>query len=558
MIRYIYIAIFLFFTCSTLEAQYIEPLKIPLFLSGNFGELRNDHFHSGIDLKTQGTTNIPVYAVEKGHVSRILVSPTGFGYALYVDHPDGRTSVYAHLDRFTSKIADYVKEKQYENESFRVDLQLDSDVFPVEKGKIIAYSGNSGSSGGPHLHFEIRDTKSAAVLDPLSFYKEKIKDTRPPEIRGIAIYPMLEEGCVNGAIKTLRMTVSRDKTGNHQAIKQKIEAWGTIGVGIKAYDRMNGANNIYGVKKVRLLVDEEEIFCSEINSFQFHQSRMINSYIDFEAWRNKREFFMKSFVETGNTLPFFKTANNGFIKINEEKTYSLRYILEDVYGNQTSYSFSIVGKEQKIPKTQCYNRAGWYEDFHFQNDNFFISIPKGNLFTDICFTAAQTADEKYLSDQYRVCESPVPLYHSAEIGIRLKKDIYKNKLQYGIVKLDGESDKWEGGRYENGFIKTNIRELGGNYAIDIDSLAPEVVPIQAESWVSRGVIRMKVTDNKSGMKLCRGTIGDKFVLFENDVKSNIYSYKIDKKRTGSGKKEFVFVAIDNCGNETIYYQTIQL
>ena len=194
--------IFLFILISislNLSAQniYRSPLDIPLILSANFGELRPNHFHSGVDFKTQGVVNKPVYSIEDGYVSRISVSPSGYGLAIYVDHPStGQTSVYGHINKFTPKITKYIKEKQYEQEAYKIDLKLSANEFPVKKGDLIAYSGNTGSSGGPHVHFEIRNTSDQLALDPLVYYKDRIEDTQAPLIKGIAIYASEGKGAV--------------------------------------------------------------------------------------------------------------------------------------------------------------------------------------------------------------------------------------------------------------------------------------------------------------------------------------------------------------------------
>jgi hypothetical protein len=322
----LYSAIFLSLITLSLRSQsFISPLKIPPALSANFGELRNNHFHSGLDFKTQQTVNKPVFAAEDGYISRIGVSPGGFGLSLYIDHPSGFTTVYGHLNRFSPEIAEYVIEQQYLKESYQVTLFPDKGRFAVKKGEQIALSSNSGGSGGPHLHFEIRETKTQDPLDPLLFIGKILEDTRKPEIRGLAFYPLKEKGVVNSISDPAYININHTKTGEALPLAKHIEAWGQIGIGVKAYDRMNGQNNIYGVKHIRLFVDSVLIYSSKIDRFSFEKTRMINSFIDFEEWREKNSFFMKSYIEPGNNLPVYnKVINQGYIEIDKDRNYIMR------------------------------------------------------------------------------------------------------------------------------------------------------------------------------------------------------------------------------------------
>lgn len=537
---------------SNIYSQYLEPVKIPILLSGGFGELRNNHFHSGIDIKTEGKVDLPVYAVENGFVSRINVSPSGYGLALYIDHPDGRTSVYAHLNSFSSQISEYVKNKQYEQETYRIELYPDSSDFPVKKGEQIALSGNSGSSGGPHLHFEFRDTETQAPIDPLPFYKEKIKDTRAPEIRAIAVYPFRGNGIVNNSFSPLRININRDKNGKYLPVDQEIEAWGTIAFGIKAYDRMNGVNNIYGVKSIKLMVDSVEIFRYDMGSFLFSETRMLNSFIDFTEWKNNKSIFMKSYLDPGNKLPFFVTENDGYFSVNEERDYQVLYELEDECANKSSFSFTIKGKEQPVgEKNTCKNLMRRGRDNEYADDYFSIYIPKENLYANICFDMQRTESADFYSDKYQINKSFVPLHDFVDIAIKIHNDTLENKNQYGLVKITEKRNIWVGGKYENGFLKAQIRELGDEYAVDTDNKAPVITALAPENWTKTGLVKIKLTDDKSGLKSFRGTIDGKFVLFEHDMKSSTYTYKIDTKRIEKGRKhELKFSAEDYCGNRS--------
>lgn len=548
---FFYISIFIF---PCFSQQYIHPVNIPPALSGNFGELRNNHFHSGIDYKTQQTVNKPIMAIEDGYVSRINVSPGGYGLALYIDHPaTGHTSVYGHLNSFSKKIADYVKSKQYEQESYRVELYPEKNELTVTRGEQIALSGNTGSSGGPHLHFEIRDTRNQNPLDVLEFVP-RIPDTRKPDLRGIAFYPVQGKGVVNGSANPTRLTISKDNAGNPLGLGRSISAWGRIGVGVKAYDRMNGQNNIYGVKFVRLFVDNELIYTSTMRRFSFDKTRMLNSFVDFEDWRLRNSFFMKSFIEPGNTLPLYKATNNGYIDINEEKNYRLRYELEDHSGNTLSYSFTIQGKNTAIPeKPACNNPMTWSLNNSYMDYGFALTIPAGNLYTDICFSHSSTKNGSFLSDVHLVNNNRIPLHTNAKMWIKLTTDTLANKSQYGIVTVNNNGTRsWVGGTYKNGGMETTIRELGFRYAVMADSAPPTITPVEPANWTSRRQIRIRLSDNLSGIASHRGEINGQFVLFSHDMKSSVYTYVFDDSRLTRGPQELVFTATDGAGNMAEY------
>ena len=487
-----YIAI-LFFFIQTISAQQLrQPFDFPILLSGNFGELRNNHFHSGIDFKTQGVEGKPIHAVQDGYVSRISVSPWGYGNGLYLTHPDGTTTVYGHLQRFAPSIARYIKTQQYEQESFNVNLFLDPDQLPVKKGEIVAYSGNTGSSGGPHLHFEVRDTESEEVLDPIEYFKEKITDTRAPKIQGILVCPQPGKGVVNGSSRKLELKPVTAKNGK-QTITGKIEAWGEIGLAVKAYDYMDNTTNIYGVKDITLRQDSQIIYHSNLNRFAFDETRYLNSYVDYEEW-----------------------------------------------------------KEQEIPEIETEGT----ELFHWMADNRFgakgirMTIPKGNLYDDLYFRYSVKEDSTALADTHILHNRPVPLHSSARLSLRLRVDTLENKQQYGIIRTQKGRRSWIGGTYRNGWIDGTIKELG-NYTVGQDLKAPTITPLGANTWISKQAFVFRLSDNLSGVQTYRGEIDGQYVLFEMNSKS-VITYKFDKERLEKGKHTLKLTVTDAAGNRSEY------
>jgi murein DD-endopeptidase MepM/ murein hydrolase activator NlpD len=530
--------------------EWRNPFNFPVLLSGSFAELRSDHFHAGIDFKTQNVEGKPVHAVQDGYVSRIVVSPWGYGNALYLNHPNGTTTVYGHLQRFANRIAAYVKEQQYAQESFAVDLTLTPEQFPVQKGQSIALAGNTGSSAGPHLHFEIRNTETGMLYDPLEYYKEQTTDTRPPKIEGFMVYPMEGRGVVNGSSRKKELKLLTTKNGK-QAPSAEIEAWGDIALAVKAYDYMNGTSNIYGVRRLAMAIDSQVVFSSNTDCFLPAETRYINSFIDYEEWKEHRAFFMKTFVEPGNRLSFIKHANRGVIRIDEERTYRVVFRLRDLFGNLTQYTLAIKGKKQDIPAPFT---EGEY--FHWKSENRFgakgvrLVIPSGNLYDDIYFRYA-VQNTSSPAGVHSLHIPSVPLHNKAQLSLFLQTDTATNKRQYGIVRMQNKRAFWVGGTYRNGWIDTDIREFG-SYTILQDLRPPLITPVRPATWVGSQRITLRITDALSGVHSYRGEIDGKFALFEFDGKKSLVTYRFDKTRLEKGKHELVFTLTDACGNRSEY------
>ena len=330
------------------EGYYQFPIRTGSqnFLSGTMGELRSSHFHAGLDIKTQGTVGLEVYAAASGYVSRIKVATGGYGNALYILHPNGTTTVYAHLQKYNQEIADYVRKTQYDRESFEVEMYPEKNQFQVKKGEVIGYSGNSGSSGGPHLHFEIRDQQQRPI-NPLKYRFSEIRDNIAPEVRRIALRTMDRQSRINNQFGRFEFRVL--KQGNKYTIPVPITASGNIGVEILTHDKLNGANNRNGVPCMELKFDDQQAFQQNLQQFKFSETRSILIHMDYKTAQEKGQRFVKMYIDNGNELPFYETNDNrGVLSMIQDSTHQVQIGLWDIYNNHSEVNFEITGAEPEM------------------------------------------------------------------------------------------------------------------------------------------------------------------------------------------------------------------
>ncbi len=518
-----------------------QPMDLPLELSANFGELRPNHFHSGLDMKTQQKVGQPVYSVYDGYVSRISVSATGYGNCLYVNHPEiGLTSVYGHLENsFIPELDSILKERQYAEQRFDVDFLLEPDACPVKKGDRIATSGNSGSSGGPHLHFEIRDMKTEIVMDAQRFYY--IKDTTSPSFHRIFITPVPGEGVVAGNAIT--------KDYSMEQLKTPVKAYGRIGIGVKANEYMTGTANIYGVHTLKMEVDGKTKFSYNIEQFSFDSTRYINSFIDYELWRKGRGMVMKTYLPENHCTEFIREqTDGGYLLIDENRDYKVKLTITDYRNNVSTFDFTIRGDSTVIPIVSAYN-GGRYFMWNFSNsiieDDFYFNMPKGSLYNTLYFKYKCKVDSTACSNIHQVHYASVPLQKYADIKIKLTNDTLVNKNQYYIgYSVDGRYYSYSKGSYDNGWMVGTTRALGF-YRVLTDQTKPTLKYL----GVKANTIKFSASDDESELDRFEGYIDGKWAPFYHDAKSHSITYTFDKKRAESGKKHSVSLTVyDHCGN----------
>jgi murein DD-endopeptidase MepM/ murein hydrolase activator NlpD len=540
--------------------SFHPPVNIPIFLSGNFGEIRSDHFHSGIDIKTQGTVGHPVFSVEKGYVSRIKVQANGYGNSIYITHPNGYTSVYGHLDGYRDDIAAYVKKVQYKRESFPVDLYLEPGVFQLDRGEFLAYSGNTGGSSGPHLHFEIRTASNQHPTNVLK-YNFDIEDRRAPKFLSLFIYPLDQQGQVNG---------SRDKFSSSLVIDNgvytipwttKVSASGKLGISVEVFDYLNGASNRCGVYSLEYYQDDQLVYRHLMDEFAFSETRYINAHIDYEERvRNGTKAHRLHRLPNDRLRIYDALENNGELLINEERNYKMRIVAKDVAGNQSELAFTVSGNlvqqsESQAPDPGVILKAK--ESNTFDQDPVTLFFPKNALYRDMEFNfESSPPSHGSLSKFYHIGNEEVPVHlpYTLSIKTELSNPEFRDKLL--IVNLNDDNElSSAGGEFSNGKVTTSLRNFG-KYAIGIDTIAPEIRPIGGEimgDLTGSESIKFLISDELSDIHTYDGYIDNKWVLFEYDLKNDLLFYLIDKERIElNTEHELELYVTDSKGNTNLY------
>lgn len=523
---------------DTDKPSFIPPFDFPITFSGNFGEIRANHFHGGLDFKTGGTIGKPVRALADGYISRIRVTH-GSGYVLDVAYDNGYSTINRHLSAFVGDVARRVEDLQYEKESWEVEITPEPDEYPVKAGQIIALSGNTGYSFGPHLHLDMIETATDEYIDPLPFFMDKVKDKTAPRAEGIMLFPQPGKGVVEG--KQTRRAFPAHPT-------KPIIAWGLIGAGIRAYDYMDGVQNKYGVKAVILEVDGEEVFRSTVDRFAYEENRYINS------WTHGQ--YMKSFIEPGNRLRMLQASNGnrGLVEINEERPYRFVYTLSDALGNTSKVRFTVQGQKTTIAPVEHREKYAlkWDKVNYLQEPGLELVIPKGMLYDDVLLNYSVRADSGDIAFTYQLNDTRIPMHGTCDLRIGLRRRPVEDMAKYYVAGVTARGGKYRiGGKYEDGVMKVRIRDLG-TYTVAVDTVPPVITPLNQAQWGRTGKIIFKAKDKETGINTYRGTIDGKYALFgkPNSISGNLVC-ELDPKHVEKGGKHVVEMTVtDGCGNRT--------
>lgn len=525
-----------------------NPLDIPILLSGSFGELRSNHFHSGLDIKTQGKEGLPVYAAADGYVSRIKVQQFGYGKALYITHPNGYTTVYAHLKKFVPEVEDYVKSVQYKKESYATgNLFFKEGEFQYKKGDIIAYSGDTGGSGGPHLHFEIRDTETENIINPL-YFGINVNDTIPPTIRGLKVYPVASDTRINDKRQDFQIPIKKNADGSFSA--DRITANSSIGFALDIYDRFNGAYNRNGIYSLEMLVNGKLYFYYNVETFSFSESKYLNLHIDYKHYKKYKRRYQKLFKESSNKLSTYKNLiNNGKLTVEPKSNYIVYLIVKDFAGNSSSVRIPILGKEsntifdKQIDTTKFKVVAKNFTKFNF--NEFSVAFPKNTFYKD------EYLDIKFEKGIAKIHTPTIPLDKNYTLTFNVKKYNDAEKQQLYIANLEyPKYPRYQYTRKRDSTFFTTTKTLG-NYTLLSDKIKPRISLLywKNNQWISNfKTLKVKISDIGSGIKNWRATIDGKWILMEYNHKKGILTYNFNDKKLVGSKHIFKIVVSDNVGN----------
>ena len=479
------------------------PVKIPLKLSGNFGELRSSGFHSGIDIKTLGKEGVEIKSIDDGYISRISISLSGFGKAIYITHPNGFTSVYAHLSRFNEKIEKFIRPYQYQKKSFVINKFLKKNEFIISKDDIIGFSGNTGSSFGPHLHFEIRKSLENLPINPLRF-GYPIDDTIPPTIRGLFLYKIGEKF-------NKRKKINIKKISSNKFQSEPIKSNGSFGFGVISDDRQNKSYNINGTYNYKLIKNDSTEFEIEFDNFSFDEKAYQMKLMDYGYYVDKKSRLIKIFNNNGLKTNFIKSKNSGIIDVVENDSIKIKIVLSDYSNNKTQVNINLIGSKDSLD--YYYDDFSHFnsfvknsKDFNFYENGAEVKIKK-NTFNNDTFL-----DISYLTDTLYIINPKVYAFKSIEISMPQK---VQNSKQTYIAHEDNEGNKIFAGqtRINRNFrFKTN--NLGKFYE-DIDSIAPTIKQLKRKNKIS-----FQIKDEETGVKKYDVFVNGNWHLFEYEPKRN--------------------------------------
>ncbi len=537
------------------QDYFRNPLDITLVLSGTFGELRSSHFHSGLDIKTQQKQGLKVYAAAEGYVSRIKISHYGYGKAIYITHPNGYTTVYGHLQKFSDRLEKYIKECQYDKESFEVEVFPSSEELIIAPNEVIAYSGNTGGSGGPHLHFEIRDNQERP-MNPMLFGIEA-KDTKRPFVSAVFAYPKDENAVINGKNKRVPLRLIPQKSGDYEV--EKITAFGNIGFGVTSYDKQDLAPNNNGVSNIETFFNGNKSLEIDFKRFSFSESKHIKRLIDYEYYKTKRSRIQKLFIQKNNPLSLYKDAyDDGYIRVEDSTSSVYKIRIRDFEGNETWVNIPVNGKYEKpnetlldidAKKTLVYSN----QPTTLQSGNVTVNFYENTVYDDVFI------DFKVSSDTIHLHKDNIPLQKNFYINYDLSNYKVEHLDKIFIARLYGY---YKRPSYVHTKRKGNILSAGsktlGLYTLVMDTVAPTIKPVnfQNKKWLSKyRYLKVKIDDELSGISKYRATVNGEWILMEYDYKTKMLVHDFNDNIVKDTKNELKIIVTDNVGNSSTFEAT---
>lgn len=544
------------FSCilqDNLQTNYHAPLNIPLILAANFGELRPNHFHMGVDFKTNGVEGLSLYSIESGYISRIKISPYGYGKVIYIDHPNGITSVYAHCSKFLGKLDSIVKATQEKEQNFEIEIFFTAIDLPVKRGEIIALSGNSGSSTAPHLHFELRNTKTEEALNPLK-YGFNISDHKAPEIKAVKVYSLTNEGYqIPGKSKIVNVT--KGKYGYYiggdllQIPADFCLEHGGIGFAFDVVDYLDGAANVCGLYGNILKNGNDTVFCQAIDKISFDHSRYVNSHKDYHEYDQSKRKFHKSFKTQHNPLTIYLSNKLGVLNVKPGDSLSINYSAYDVKGNRTELKFKVRVLPGKMNATTTIFPSWkyFYPDsiYHFQNEQIEFTADKHTFYEP-------TVKNLSLTTPYSFGDPKQPIQYPVHVKMKLPvSSIDRSKYYISVISSASKSSVLTS-TIEADFIVAESKFLG-IFKINIDTIAPSLSPLNfqaVDSICKKLRLSWKVLENQTELVDYDLFIDGKWYVLEYESKGDYLFFDRPKELIGRHKMELIVK--DSCGNVKVW------
>lgn len=524
----------------------------PSTIVGNFGEPRKAHFHTGLDFRTNQEEGHVIFAAAGGYISRINVSGAGYGNALYITHPNGYVTVYAHLREFHPKIIRRLRKEQYDRESFSVDFILTPNELPVSKGDTIALSGNTGGSGGPHLHFEIRDTLEK-VYNPLLF-GYKLKDNMKPVVGYLKFYPLdsLKYRCDGYRVRP----ILKEGIYQHGAGTIKLNSK-SVGFSVNAYDVMNLTDAHTGIYNMTVFEGNKMIYDARFDKLDFNEKRYVCSHTDYKIFMTEgRKAFHKCFVEPGNKCNIYSNVlRAGEIDLTDGKEHHIVVEVTDYNGNISQIKMvlkydpqSVVFKAKPLTYT---TRFDYDHDNDFSNSSFSVHAAKGCLFDNmfLTYTTSKNTDSFKFSDTHILGSNSDYLFDWVDVSVRAE-NLPSAMHEKALLTVNGSA---LGGKFENGFVKSRTRELG-SFVVKIDTTPPKVSPLnitQGRDMRQYRKITLRITDNLSGISDFDTYIDGQWVVTEYDAKTAQLTHWLDMSML-PGEHIFSVIVRDEKKNQNQY------
>lgn len=530
---------------------FVSPLDIPLDVSGAFGELRSNHFHAGLDLKTRGKTGLPVYAVADGYVSRIKISTWGYGKAIYINHPNGYTTVYGHLENANGKIQETIIKRHYAEKSYEIELFFKPSELPVKKGEVIAFSGNSGGSGGPHLHFEFRDTKTENIINPLLFgYDKYVEDKYRPKVNNIMVYPLNDTISINNEFKAQSISLSINDEGNY--VTNKITSNGAIGFSVNTFDNMTNPYNKNGIYKVSTFVNGVPYFTYKFDTFSFEESRHINYFMDYFRYKNLGQRFQKMFI--GNDYPLSIVNQNkkdGILKVQPSSNYTYKIVVEDFSKNTSTIEIPVAYKAADLSKRDSEStdkKIKAKNDYVFEEGKWTINFSANTFYEDFRMKLKESNDTLYLH------EDEIPVKNSFTIAYDISDLDEETKNKSFIAYIDGKDVDYLKSYSKGNTISAKIKKLG-NYKVVQDITAPRIYSVdfsEGKTIDTYTTITAKISDDLSGIDTYKAYLNGNWILMEYDYKTKTLVHNLSDNIYVNGKNDFKLVVTDEMNNSTTF------